>query len=166
MESNTSAKLNWREVYAGTLVLLIGTVFLIAQVVSKLSSRASSYTVQHDVISINRDELYTDLRGVLTVVLGMLGGVLLLRKKRSGWIMSFALLVICAIIAGGSLYQLVQLHTFDMGFMLVAGATFLLLAAIIFLLVPSTCRKMKVGKMTFLPSLLLIAVLLGIYFFL
>lgn len=103
VESTTSARVNWRELYAGGLVLLIGIVFLIAEIVSKLSSRASSYSAQNDVISINRDELYSDIRGLLTVTLGVLGGILFFRKRRIGWIMSFSLLVICAVIAGGSL---------------------------------------------------------------
>ncbi len=43
---------------------------------------------------------------------------------------------------------------------------FIMLLALLFLLLPSARLKYKVGKRTYLPTLVLLLILVGIYFFL
>jgi len=159
-------KLNWREKYSAILVLLIGIIILITQVSGVLSSKANAIAIRNGSIIIDKSELLNDSRSYLTILLGILGGILLLRNKRLGWVIGMPLLLLFTIITSGISISSALHKDFSMSFKMFAAVGFLLLLAAIFLLVPSTQAKYRVGKGTWLPTLLFFMLISAIYFFL
>lgn len=158
--------LNWREKFSAILVLLIGILFLALQIVDYLSSKSNAFLVKEDTIMIDRHELFSQLRTLLTILLGIFGGILLFRKRTTGWIIGMGLLLLFLGIGGAGLIQLAVLRTFDAGFIFLAGCVVVLLLAILSLLVRSTREKYKVGKKTFLPTLVFLIAIAAVYLFL
>jgi hypothetical protein len=158
-------KLSWREKYAGILVLILGFFYLILEVLNFASSKAEAYAVKEGAMQLSTSELVNDVRSILVILLGILGGWLLLKGKRAGWVMGIPILVLVTLAAG---YLVV------IGFGLMSdlekalGISFflLILLALLFLLLPSARRKYKVGTWTYLPTVLLMAVLAALYFLL
>src|SRR5215831_18391722 len=172
-------KLSWKEKYAGILVLLIGVLVLITQVSNMLSSKAQGFAFQNGSIIINKSELYNDLRTYVTIILGILGGILLLLNKRLGWVIGLPLLLLYTIIVAGFGIDLAlskfhdpqhNSHTGDpylnvyVG--VLGGISLLFLLASIFLLLPVAQVRYRVGKATWIPTLLFFMALTALYFFL
>jgi hypothetical protein len=158
-------KLSWREKYAGILVLFIGLVYLAWQVIDFLSSKSGAYAVNDGSLNINKSELFNHIRSIISIILALTGGLLLLNRKRAGWVIGVALLFLLLIIASGIMvagYSIADTVSKISG----GAVVFLLLLALIFLLLPSARLKYKVGKRTYLPTLVLILILAVLYFFL
>lgn len=158
--------LNWREKFSAILVLLIGVLFLILQITDYLSSKANAFLVKEDTILINRSELFSQLRTLLTILLCIGGGILLFKKRRIGWVIGLGLLILFLAIACAGLIQLAIVNTFDLGFIILAGCAVVLLLAILSLIARSTREKYRVGKKTFLPALVFLIVIAAVYLFL
>lgn len=158
-------KLSWREKFAGILVLIIGIIYLLWQVSDFASSKAGAYAVKDGAIQITASEFLNHARTILTIILALTGGWLLLKGKRAGWVIGVSLLLLINAIAIGIMISGFSLtSTTEKAIGLVFLAIFLL--ALLFLLLPSARLKYKVGKRTYLPTLLLIVALVGLYFFL
>ena len=158
-------KLSWREKFAGILVLFIGIVYLLWQVIDFLSSKSNAYTVQDGAVHISTSELFNHMRSVVSILLALTGGWLLLKGKRAGWVIGVSLLLLLNVIAAG--IMIAGYTVADNLNKIVGGViVFFLLLALIFLLLPSARLKYKVGKRTYLPTLLLMLILVALYFFL
>ncbi len=105
------------------------------------------------------------VRSIVSIILALAGGWLLLKGKRAGWVISVPLLLLLNAIAAGIMiagYNLTNTNNKIVGGVVV----FILLLALVFLLLPSARVKYKVGKRTYLPTLILLLFLVGLYFFL
>lgn len=160
-----SLKLSWREKYAGTLVLIIGIIYLIFQISDFASSKAGAYAIKEGALQISTSELLNHIRTIFTILLAIIGGLLLLSGKRAGWIIGLPILSLLTLIVAGILAY--NFRTAGNTQKIIGGVVlFILLLAILFLLLPSARKKYKVGKFTYLPTLVLLLVLAALYFFL
>lgn len=157
--------LSWREKFAGIIVLIIGFVYLAWQISNITSSKADAYRINDGNFQVNRSELMNDVRSVVSILLALLGGFLLLRGKRAGWIISIPLLLLLNVIAGALMVQYYPLA--DNMQKVIGGVVVLfLLLALLFLVVPSARKKYKVTYLTFVSTMTLLALLVVLYFFL
>jgi hypothetical protein len=158
-------KLSWREKFAGILLLIIGLVYLLWQASDFLSSKADAYTTKEGAIHISTSELMNHVRSIISILLAIAGGWLLLKGKRAGWVIAVPILLLLNAIAAGIMianYSLTNTNNKIVG----GSFVFLLLLALVFLLLPSARVKYKVGKLTYLPTLILLFFLVALYFFL
>lgn len=157
--------IGWREKFAGIIVLIIGFVYLAWQISNITSSKAGAYRVNDGNFQVSRSELMNDVRSVVSILLALLGGFFLLRGKRAGWVISIPLLLLLNVIAGALMVQYYPLA--DNVQKAIGGVVVLfLLLALLFLVVPSARKKYKVSRLTFVSTLTLLALLVGLYFFL
>jgi len=160
-------KLSWREKYAGILVLLIGIVFLLMQVASLLSNTSHPYSIQSGSLVIDKNELYSDIRTYSIILAGILAGWLLLKSKRTGWVLSLPILLfIFAVLGIKTVEQVLKIKKFDNSLIGPGLGLLLLLLAILFLFLPSARQKYRVSKGVVLLTLSLFAALCGTYIFL
>jgi hypothetical protein len=160
-----SLKLSWREKYAGILVLIIGIIYLIFQVSDFASSKANAYAIKDGALQVSTSELLTHARTIFTILLAIIGGLLLLNGKKAGWIIGLPILALLTFIIAGILAY--NFRTTGSTQKIMGGVGLLIpLLAILFLLLPSARKKYKVGKYTYLPTLVLLLVLAALYFFL
>lgn len=159
-------KLSWRENFAATIVLLIGIVFLALQVLNMISSKGNDYSVEQNTVSINKSELFHDIRFYLTAFLGVFGSLLMFRKKTTGWVIGISFLIFFALIAIWGVITAASMQLFDLSFYAAAGGLFILTLSIIFLLLPSARKKYRVGKRAFLPTLVFLMAIAALFLFL
>jgi uncharacterized membrane protein YbjE (DUF340 family) len=160
-------KLSWREKYAGILVLLIGIVFLLMQVASLLSNTSHPYSIQNGSLIIDKNELYSDIRTYAIILAGILAGWLLLKSKRTGWVLSLPILLfIFAVLGIKTAEQVMKIKKFDNSLIGPGIGLLLLFLAILFLFLPSARQKYRVSKDVVLLTLSLFAALCGTYIFL
>ena len=159
-------QLSWREKFAAILVLLIGIVFLLMQVFALVSSRSNAYSEADGALVISKGELFADIRAYITIFLGIAGGILLWKSKRLGWVIGISLLIFFTLIACYGIVNLVMQRVFDSSFKMVVALAVVLLTAVIFLLLPAAKQKYRVGKRTYLPTLLFFMAIAAVYFFL
>lgn len=153
-------KRSWREIYVGTLLFISGTVVLILLAASWIGRESG---VQDDTITLNRSELFADVRTLITIVICFAGGAGLLRIRKIGWSLSLAMLVLfLALTYAGWLWVINS--TFDISYILVPLATTLILLGIILLLLPYTRSKFGVARREFLLFFITLAVLGVVYF--
>jgi hypothetical protein len=168
METQTQVpplKLSWREKYAGILVLIIGIIYLLLQVIDFLSSKSNAYAVKDGAVQISTSELLNHSRTILTILFAITGGILLLKGKRTGWIIGVSILLLLTTILVGIMVASFPIVGIAQKMI---GITFIvvLLLALLFLLLPSARMKYKVGKRTYLPTLVIYIALAAMYFFL
>lgn len=158
-------KLSWREKYVGILVLIVGIVYLLWQAIDFLSSKSGAYTVKEGAFNINTSELFNHIRSIISIILAITGGFLLLKGKRTGWVIGVAFLLLLLLIASGIM---IAGYAIADNLSKIIGGTFvlLLLLALVFLLLPSARLKYKVGKRTYLPTVVLLLILAVLYYFL
>ncbi len=159
-------KLSWREKFAASLLLLIGISFAVGQVFSILSSRADGYKVDESAFTISRGELLTDLKTYSTIFFALIGSILLFRQKRLGWIIGLPVLILFTFLSGFGVYSNVNGFEYDTNLILLLIVFLALLLSFVFLLIPSARRKYKVGKYTYLPTLVFLMAICAMYFFL
>lgn len=157
--------LSWREKFAGILVLLIGFFYLLWLVIDFLSSKSDAYSMKEGAVHISTSELYTHIRSMLSILLAFVGGWLLLRGKKAGWVISVTLLLLLNIIAAGIMIAGFTI-TDNLNKIIGGSVVFLLLLALVFLLLPSALKKYKVNGRTWAAALTLLILLVGLYFFL
>jgi hypothetical protein len=89
-------KLSWKEKYAGILVLIIGIIYLLMQIASIASNRSISYGSQQEAFVINKNELFSDIKTWLVIIMGIAAGFLLLKNKTLGWVLGLPVLLLFA----------------------------------------------------------------------
>lgn len=154
-------KVNAKEIYAACLILLIGIIYLGAQ--SDSFFAIGSTTIKGDVIQLSKNEMLSHLRSIVTIILCFSGGVLLLKMKRVGWVISQSILLLLLTIAMGIfISNITGLNTSGI---VLAGGIVLLLLAIIFLLQKQSRQKFRVSRKSYVAVIILFAILTAFYFF-
>lgn len=155
-------KANAKEIYVASLVLLIGVIYLAAQVDALFA--IGSTRVKGDVIHLSKNEMLSHFRSMFTIVFCFSGGILLLKTKTSGWVISQSILLLLTAIASGIYASNMSGLNFS-GIILITGILMLLLA-IIFLTLPQTRRRFMISKRSYLSAIILFTVLAVFYFLL
>jgi len=159
-------RLNGREVFSGILLLFISSVYLFILLNEWFTTYGDAWRAIKGMIQVNTEELKMTIRRLFVIVLGITGGILLLRLRRTGWIISFPTLTFHTALALYLFINSFVLLTIDLLFMFICVGILLLLLATLFLLLPSTLKKFRVGKRTILPTLVLFMALIAVTFFL
>lgn len=156
-------KAGWREYAIASILLLAGLVYLILQVLAMLKGDRAIRS-DADTIHINKFEALNYLRTGITIAACLFGAILLVRQRKSGWMLALAMLLLFSIIAVAGLVSIVSMRLFDAGFYVVLGGASLL----VFLLVSlfSLSKKFVVKKNDWIRVILLCTLLGVIYFWL
>lgn len=158
-------KANGKVMYAACLILLVGTIYLFAQADAFFS--LGSTTIKGDVIQLSKNEILSHLRSILTIILCFTGGILLLKIKSPGWIISQAiLLLLLSILTGILLSNMSNIKELNISGIGLIGGISLLLLAILFLMQNKTRQKFNINRKSFLAVLLIFVLLSVFYFFL
>ena len=131
-----------------------------------MSSKAHPLTLTNGTINIDKSELLNNLRSYITIIVGLLGGLLLIKQKRLGWVIGMPLLLLFTIVAGGVAAGFAMAKDYSLSFKVSAAISFLMLLGAIFLLLPSAQIKYRVSKGTWLPTLLFFMAITAVYFLL
>jgi hypothetical protein len=159
-------RLSWREKFAAWIILALGFLYLAAQVINYLSSKTSVASSENGKLVIDSGELMSNVYTYIYIVIALLSGFLLLKKKKLGWILAVPFLIFFIIISGSGVFALAASAIFDASFMAVTALFVLLVLSVLFLFLPSARRKYKVGKRTLLPTLVFLMALCALFFFL
>src|SRR6478609_9741120 len=152
----------WREYIIGISLLLAGCIFLVVQVGSILQGEHSIFESNGD-IHISRSEFFNELRIDITIAASIAGGWLLIRQRKTGWILSLAMLLLFSAIALGALLSLIQLQIYDTGFFIaMAGGCYMLFLLLLHL---SLNNKFVLQKNDWIRAILLCTIL-GLFYFL
>lgn len=149
-----------KEIYSASLILLIGTIYLAAQADAIFS--IGSTTVKGDTIQVSRNEMLSHLRSILTIILCFSGGILLLKIRKAGWVISLSILLLLLAVATGIFLS--NIRGLNLSAVVLIAGIFLLLVAIVFLLQSRSRKKFLVTKKSFLSVFVLFAVLVLFYF--
>ena len=158
-------KLSWKEKFASVVIFSIGIMLIILLVLSVVSSQSSVVSDQGNTFTIRKSELLNYARFIITIVLALSGGILLFRQRKWGWIIGMPFLLFSTFLAGyfiWFLYVMSLIPSFIMAIILFL----VLLSALVFLLLPSARKKYRVGNHTWLPTLVFLAAICALYFFL
>lgn len=157
--------LSWKEKLAAWVVMLIGIGYLLLQVINLVSSKSAGYSATDSALVISKSELYSDLKTYFYILSGITGGILLLKAKRLGWIISVPYLLIFTVLASWGILFSISMHTY--GSMAFLGIVWiLLLLSLFFLLRKEGLKKYRVSKTTVLPTLGFLVLIIVLYFFL
>lgn len=158
-------KLNGREYY---IILLMGfvTIGMMAVFIMNIVSDYSTLT-EDSRDSIRIDDLIDHIHTFLLFLIGVIGTIMMVRKKLIGWIFSVALLSLVSLILGISLYSGLVSPNIQVT-MITLLIIFLLvfLMGIAFLFIPGTLKKYRAGKNAILPTLLLFTAIAAFYIYL
>jgi hypothetical protein len=161
-------KLSWKEKYAGVMVLLIGIIYLLMQIANLSSNTSHPYAIQNGALMIDKNELFTDIRTYLIIIMGITAGWLLLKGKTAGWILGLPVLLLSiTFFLVISVQHIIGTNGKVDASMLTPGiAVLLLLLGIIFLFLPSARQKYRASKSIVLLTLLLFVAMGGLYYYL
>ena len=159
-------KLSWREKFAASLLLLIGIGYAVFQIMNILSSKADGFKADESSFTFSRGEVVSDLKTYSTIFFALLGSFLLFRQKRWGWVIGLPVLLLFTFLSGFGVFLFVYGAEYDARLILLLIVFIALLLAFVFLLIPSARRKYKVGKYTYLPTLVFLMAICAMYFFL
>lgn len=152
---------NGKEIYAACLILLIGVVYLAGQIDAMFS--ISSTSVKGDVIQLSMNEMLSHFRSILTIVLCFTGAILLLKIKKTGWIICQSVFLLFMTIALG-----IYISNIDdfmiVGIILIAGVI-MLVVAFVFLFQRHTREKFMVSNKNYI-SVIIFFGLLSIFYYL
>ncbi|MFT3823296.1 MAG: hypothetical protein QM731_05215 [Chitinophagaceae bacterium] len=155
--------LGWREVYAGILVLILGVIYLALQISSHASSLSQTITTKGDALIVDRKMLFLNLRNYIYILVAIIGSILLFKRRLFGWIATLAILGLAIVITSSGIVYYIYIREFTLFFQIFAGIEFLLLLALLFLCLPSARKKFRAGKVAFIPALLLLGLLIGLF---
>ncbi len=159
-------KLSWREKLAAFMVLMIGIGYLFLTLISFVSSKAETFSVTDSKLQVSKEEILSYTRSFLYIILGLMGGILLLRRKTLGWIIAVPLLLIIAFLAGYGMYFSVLMGQVDITLYFLGFIFILFLLSLLFLLLPPARKKYRVSIKTIWPTLLVLSIIVVLYFFL
>jgi hypothetical protein len=161
-QNATNLESNWKEKFIAATLSIIGLIYLLLQITAIVQTNTGSATHDEGFIRFNKSELFSDIRSYITIILSLSGAILILRRKKLGWIFAVAVLALFIIIAGAGLITAFSLRIF-FSFFLVLVAESVLLLALIFCLQPAVRKKMLTGKIHYLSAFALTAILLAVY---
>ena len=152
------------EKYVVGLMYIIGGMFLILQVVSLLSTKSKVFNTSEGTISINRNELLSFLRVLITIILSFAGAILFSRRKSVGWSINLAVLIFFTLLLGSMMYS--NYNTPDVIMGIGVFVMVLMIVAILFLLFKTTRIKYKVNHVSAVIAVVLLVFLLFFYIYL
>lgn len=154
-------KLNGREIYV-LVILGLATAILGFLMAKDIFSEVSSVSNAQGVVSINQMDLRSHIKSLLQIILNLSAIILFWRKKTMGWVLAFPILLFyCFVIS----YVMIGFGYVDpVSTAVGVFGVLIFLLGLIFLVIPSTLRKFNVKKMTMLPIMIVIAVLVFLYF--
>lgn len=161
---NEPVKLGWKEKYAAMIVLMVGLFYLFLQISNLLSSKAPKLDVTTEKLVISRAELISDLKTWFYVLLGMGGGILLLLRKKLGWIFAITLLVQLLIIFTGVIVDNAAIGLNGLLLFFLGFSAIILISALVFLLLPGALEKYRVSRKTILPTLVFLTLTVLMFF--
>ena len=159
-------KLNGREIYSGIVLLLIANIVLVFQGIELMSDYSDAFRTTGNTIQIASNDLKDILHNLVIIVLGFSGAFLLFKKKSAGWVISFSLLLFFTVLAVYFLVSAFSLYGTGTEMIVIALLALIPLLGLIFLLIPSTIKKYRVGIKAILPTLLLFMALVSVTLFL
>lgn len=165
MNTDKKIKLSWKEKLAAWVVLVIGIGYLLLQVVNLISSKSAGYSATEGALVINKAELFSDIKTYFYILTGITGGILLLKAKKAGWILSVPYLLIFTVLASWGMLFSIKMHTYG-SLAFLATVWILLLLSLFFLLRPAGLEKYRVSKTTVLPTLAFLVLIIVLYIFL
>lgn len=158
-------KLSWKEKFAAVVIMGIGVLLIILLVMSVVSSQSSVISDHGNTFTIRKSELLNYIRFVLTIILAISGGILLFRQRKWGWIIGVPFLLFSSFLAGYFIWFLYVMGLIP-SFIVSIFVFLVLVLALAFLLLPDARKKYKVGNHTWLPTLVFLAAIGALYFFL
>ena len=156
-------KINAREIYSAVLLLVISSILLAATAAELSSTYTDAYQTEKGAVRLNTGELFDTLHTVLLIILGFIGGIQIFRKRTSGWVCGTAVLLFYSFLAVYATVALLTTGIMDLWLLLYGIGIAIVLLALIFLLVPSTIKKFRVGIKVIIPTLILFMALLTIF---
>jgi hypothetical protein len=158
-------KLNAREYFVVVIIALI-TIVVFVLLARELFSENSPFAVSGgEFVSVQASYVLNIAQSALQLALSIIALIYLLKKRRAGWICSFALLTlvtfICCYVVGNALLAGFR----DILVIIGAVLSLLFLTALIFLFIPSTLKKFNITKSAIIPATLLLGLLVTFYFF-
>jgi hypothetical protein len=161
-------KLSWKEKYAGVMVLLIGIIYLLMQIANYASNTSQPYAVQQGTLTIDKNELFADIKTFLVIIMGLVAGFLLLKSKPAGWVLGLPVLLLFAtfILVAALQNIIAQKGKIDQSLAIPGIGLLLLALAITFLFTKSARQKYRASKNIVLLTLLLFVAIGGLYYFL
>src|SRR5688572_21556812 len=155
-------KPGWRVYIIGVSLIIVGFIFLVIQLLSIIRGDHSTFGSISEM-SFNRHAFFNELRIYITISLSIAGGWLLIRQRKSGWILSLAMLLLLCAIVLGAILSLLQLQIYDTSFLVAStGGCFMLFLLAIHL---SLNNKFVLKKNDWIIAILL-CVFLGLFYFL
>lgn len=161
-------KLSWKEKYAGVLVLFIGIIYLLMQIANKSSNTSDPYAFTNGALTIDKNELFTDIKTYLVIFMGLVAGFLLIKGKPAGWVLGLPVLLLFAtfILVTAVQYFVNNKGKVDQSLTIPGIGLLLIALAIIFLFTKSARQKYRASKSIVLLTLLLFVAMGGLYYFL
>ena len=156
-------KAGWREYVIAVFLLIAGLSYLVLQVISISRGEGSSIDADAEVIHINRYAFLNELRIYLTITCCITGGLLMMRLKKAGWILSLCMIMLFAAIAVGATVNLFVLGINDASRYLVLTASASLL---VLLGLHLSLHKKFVLKKNDWIKVILLCTSLGLFYFL
>jgi hypothetical protein len=163
IKNSLMVKAGWREYLIGTFLVLAGIIYLGMQLTSILRSDNSSIRSNSQTIVINRYALLNELRTYITISCCIAGGLLLIRLKKLGWMLSLCMLLLFTSIALATIVNLLALGLDTKSlFLILSGSLFMLFLLGLLL---SLYRKFVLQKNDWIKAILLCTIL-GLFYFL
>lgn len=155
--------LSGRLLFVLVFMFLTGSIFLLLQIGSSFFGTSRSASVDNDTIVLNKNELFSDIRTIVTIVLSFAGGFGILRRRSFGWICSVpVLLLLLGLSSAGWLYLINT--PFNSSYILVPIVTFLLLYSITSMALKSTRKQFQISQRDYLFTSILTLILAILYF--
>jgi hypothetical protein len=161
-------KLSWKEKYAGMLVLFIGIIYLLMQIANVSSNTSHPYAMQNGSLTIDKNELFGDIKTYLFIIMSVAAGYLLIKGKTAGWILGLPVLLMFTtfLLVIALQYIITNKGKIDGSLTIPGIGLLLLILAIIFLFTRSARQKYRASKTIVLLTLLLFVAMGGLYYFL
>ena len=159
-------KTNRKIKYVAFLLFLMGTLYLVLQVLSMITAQSRSSSIRGEMIHLSKNEFFSDLRTLLTILFCLAGGIFLWRNKRIGWILGSAVLFLFTIIIAGILLSAARMNIFDASFIIGILSLLLLISAFIILWLKETRQQLLVTGKTYMQMIFLVLFLAVFYFWL
>jgi hypothetical protein len=158
-------KLNAREYYV-VVVMTIITIVIAILLYRELFSETSPFITSTDGEFIGMREGYIINIGqnLVQLTLGNIAVLLMLKRKRAGWVAATALLLFYAFIAISAVAQPALAGIMDTIVMIGMAICLVLLLSLVFLCIPSTLKKFNVTKLTLIPLILILGLLVTLNF--
>jgi hypothetical protein len=155
-------KAGWREYIIAIFLFLAGVLYLVLQVISIIRGDNATMNADAEVIHINRYAFLNELRIYLTITCCIAGGLLMMRLRKTGWILSLCMIMLFTAIAVGATVNLFLLGIDDVSRYLLLGAS----AFLLFLLgLHLSLHKRFVLKKNDWIKVILLCTTLGLFYF-